>query len=416
MNMKKSIAGVMAGAMAVSAMATTASAWTGGNADQEQIAISYDLKKYVEKHTDTVVTITNKFDSTSGYDITAVDNAETTGTVTFGYGIKDVWCATGSEIVSAEIAGTGFTQADGKTYTFDKLYYSKDALGALGVDSSDYVAVEAVNGAERTSDKSAINVTFTTLANATAKNIEGAFLVDNYAGNVDSIYHYEAKYPSFTGEILKYGTYGSTEIAGREDKTVLDAAFTETYKEELAVVEKDENGHWVVAVYPQYVDAKEQLQKDVVSVKYLDDAGNAVAKTSAKAYATESDAQAAATAYATTTKTFVKAYDLVANSTTEGYAFSSYTVTCTYNVHVNGWDDAGNYKNASTVVNKSQGIQGLNTGNPSIKAVVGSCYYDVYPMKSTLSKPADVIEALKADKEYGNHYTAPLAVSQRHRC
>ncbi len=41
MNMKKSIAGVMAGAMAVSAMAATVSA------DQEAISLTYDLKKYV---------------------------------------------------------------------------------------------------------------------------------------------------------------------------------------------------------------------------------------------------------------------------------------------------------------------------------------------------------------------------------
>ena len=39
MNMKKSIAGVMAGAMAVSAMAATVSA------DQDTISLTYDLKK-----------------------------------------------------------------------------------------------------------------------------------------------------------------------------------------------------------------------------------------------------------------------------------------------------------------------------------------------------------------------------------
>lgn len=42
MNMKKTIAGVMAGAMAVSAMATMVSA------DQDSITLTYDLKKYVE--------------------------------------------------------------------------------------------------------------------------------------------------------------------------------------------------------------------------------------------------------------------------------------------------------------------------------------------------------------------------------
>lgn len=47
MNMKKSIAGVMAGAMAVSAMVATVSA------DQDTISLTYDLKKYVQ---DTSVT------------------------------------------------------------------------------------------------------------------------------------------------------------------------------------------------------------------------------------------------------------------------------------------------------------------------------------------------------------------------
>ncbi|MDE7293012.1 MAG: hypothetical protein K2N72_01160 [Oscillospiraceae bacterium] len=47
MNMKKTIAGVMAGAMAVSAMATMVSA------DQDSISLTYDLKKYVEVKNDT---------------------------------------------------------------------------------------------------------------------------------------------------------------------------------------------------------------------------------------------------------------------------------------------------------------------------------------------------------------------------
>lgn len=57
MNMKKSIAGVMAGALAVSAIATTASAWTGGSADQEQIVLSYDLNEKLETISDSEVRI-----------------------------------------------------------------------------------------------------------------------------------------------------------------------------------------------------------------------------------------------------------------------------------------------------------------------------------------------------------------------
>ena len=52
MNMKKSLAGVMAGAMAVSAMATVVSA------DQDAISLTYDLKTYVNNVNDTAAKVT----------------------------------------------------------------------------------------------------------------------------------------------------------------------------------------------------------------------------------------------------------------------------------------------------------------------------------------------------------------------
>ena len=76
MNMKKTIAGVMAGAMAVSAMAVVASA------DQESIVLTYDLKTYVEAKNDTkaqiqfVITYAN---GASDYGFTATDNTLTVG-------------------------------------------------------------------------------------------------------------------------------------------------------------------------------------------------------------------------------------------------------------------------------------------------------------------------------------------------
>ncbi|MGN0665546.1 MAG: hypothetical protein ACI4KF_03365 [Huintestinicola sp.] len=54
MNMKKSIAGVMAGAMAVSAMAATVSA-------QDQIALTYDLSKYVKAVSAAKATVTETY-------------------------------------------------------------------------------------------------------------------------------------------------------------------------------------------------------------------------------------------------------------------------------------------------------------------------------------------------------------------
>lgn len=76
MNMKKTIAGVMAGAMAVSAMAVVASA------DQESIVLTYDLKTYVEAKNDTkaqiqfVITYAN---GASDYGFTAKDDTLTVG-------------------------------------------------------------------------------------------------------------------------------------------------------------------------------------------------------------------------------------------------------------------------------------------------------------------------------------------------
>ena len=52
MNMKKTLAGVMAGAMAVSAMATVVSA------DQDAISLTYDLKTYVKDNNKTKAKVT----------------------------------------------------------------------------------------------------------------------------------------------------------------------------------------------------------------------------------------------------------------------------------------------------------------------------------------------------------------------
>ena len=73
MNMKKSIAGVMAGAMAVSAMAATVSA------DQDAISLTYDLKKYVVDvdATSKVVVVANYAGSITNMPYTISDVVET---------------------------------------------------------------------------------------------------------------------------------------------------------------------------------------------------------------------------------------------------------------------------------------------------------------------------------------------------
>ncbi len=94
MNMKKSIAGVMAGAMAVSAMAATVSA------DQDAISLTYDLKKYVvdTSATSKVTVVANYSASNTNAFYTASDVVEdelnTSGSsyITFGLD-NDVVCA-----------------------------------------------------------------------------------------------------------------------------------------------------------------------------------------------------------------------------------------------------------------------------------------------------------------------------------
>ena len=83
MNMKKSIAGVMAGAMAVSAMATVVSA------DQDAISLTYDLKTYVSNVNDTAAKVTvianyegstvNSKSVSSGYITFGAENGFVTG-------------------------------------------------------------------------------------------------------------------------------------------------------------------------------------------------------------------------------------------------------------------------------------------------------------------------------------------------
>ncbi|MCI5752341.1 MAG: hypothetical protein MR038_07685, partial [Oscillospiraceae bacterium] len=65
----------MAGAMAVSAMATTASAWTGGDADQAQIVLSYDLNKKGSVKTTSTVTVSFTFadNKDTGYIVKGLD-------------------------------------------------------------------------------------------------------------------------------------------------------------------------------------------------------------------------------------------------------------------------------------------------------------------------------------------------------
>lgn len=130
MNMKKSIAGVMAGALAVSAIATTASAWTGGSADQEQIVLSYDLNQ--EGHAWNAGSATLKYTyapSDVGYEVLGLDkNAKVNVKVGAKIGnINGVYT-----LDTATIAGTGFKQADGNSDTAQRTFVRSAKIGTDG--------------------------------------------------------------------------------------------------------------------------------------------------------------------------------------------------------------------------------------------------------------------------------------------
>jgi hypothetical protein len=108
MNMKKSIAGVMAGAMAVSAMAASVSAV----ADQETITLAYDLKEYKYASKPASVTIMQYYATADkpAYFIdtateTAIDGAATYGTINFG--VTANWGMLKSKSIDLSLAATG---------------------------------------------------------------------------------------------------------------------------------------------------------------------------------------------------------------------------------------------------------------------------------------------------------------------
>lgn len=107
MNMKKSLAGVMAGAMAVSAMATVVSA------DQDAISLTYDLKTYVNDANKTKAKVT----VVANYEGSMVQpDSVTKGYITFG---ADNTFITGGDLYNKNGVKIGKMAADGKMKAFE---------------------------------------------------------------------------------------------------------------------------------------------------------------------------------------------------------------------------------------------------------------------------------------------------------
>jgi hypothetical protein len=213
MNMKKSIAGVMAGAMAISAMATVASA------DQEQIVLSYDLKKYVGVADVTTVSVTASYGtSTSGYAITGgyewdsatssfvadtdgLTNGQTWINFTLNGIIADDWA-----LEQVDIKGTQIAREDenGKLVTGDApsaTYYSSITKGqeyqydskedqVFLTDTDGVTCMETAYGNAISSDRHSFMVKFATTANAET----GAYIVDTLAVTSGSTSASDAEY------------------------------------------------------------------------------------------------------------------------------------------------------------------------------------------------------------------------------
>lgn len=99
--MKKSIAGVMAGAMAVSAMATTVSAFEGADRDKEAgIVLSYDLnlKGSVATASSYSVTFTYADNTVTGYPVIGLGTNDTVTATIGGYFKKGSYDLTGIKI------------------------------------------------------------------------------------------------------------------------------------------------------------------------------------------------------------------------------------------------------------------------------------------------------------------------------
>ena len=229
MNMKKTIAGVMSGAMAVSAMASVVSATeisannTTEPNSREQIVLSYDLCEYTEKFSDSVVILTTTYEEIpGGYEFTL-------GKHQIGAKLNDI---ASYDIVSTQIDATNM---DGKASK--KLYYSiANNGGAIKDLTNESVAEEDVKDEAvkmLTDDKGndyAFEVNFAKRDAAT--NLRGEFIVDNF--NVASSRYKDAMGMTKDAAEAKYAQLvaGETEAVSKPNGNTSAAVKPEALKKE----------------------------------------------------------------------------------------------------------------------------------------------------------------------------------------
>ena len=169
MNMKKSLAGVMAGAMAVSAMATVVSA------DQDAISLTYDLKTYVNNvnKTSAKVTVVANYEGSM-----VTDDSVKAGYITFG---ADNGFVTGGKIYNDKgvLIGEKNGTSSMKEFEFTARPY-KDVIN--GVEEK-YQTFKATNYADNADgayyDKTLGSATYN-MPIATGNEVYGKFDLSKY--------------------------------------------------------------------------------------------------------------------------------------------------------------------------------------------------------------------------------------------
>lgn len=317
MNMKKSIAGVMAGAMAVSAMAATVSA------DQDAISLTYDLKKYVvdTSATSKVTVVANYAASATNMWYSVSNDVETdlntNGSSYIEFGLDNA-------VVCAQVAQCY------KDFPND--------TSAIGGMSDFQITATPVKNIKIDDQGSPLTVTWT----ADKTKTDGSHVSDDLGDGKKSF-----KMPVALGQVsgafnianYELSSLGYSNNAGEYGFQSLTAKMT--YKVPVQVIVNGSNA-W--------------------------------------------------------------SYDAIAALNAIGE--SAYVEKAlTAEIFIN---------NGKTMLDAGDGLTHYIEQSPTSVAVsaftAGDAADKIYPMKSSLNKPASVVNALSARKAGGNYYTKPVAV------
>lgn len=429
MNMKKSIAGVMAGALAVSAMATTASAWTGGDADQAQIVLSYDLNKYTKALNDTTLTVTYTFaDRSEGYILKGLKPNDTENVRIGAYlsapGSYDLTGVKLSANSLPQVDETGKEHTSRDTWSFAVTSDNADAYGSAVNNAGDVTTKVYTNG-----NIYAVEIPFTTTTDTKDKICVAGYQKitggDINGGKVTEITTTEAQ-PAIAGAVVTKDFV----IADYADAAAAKAAADAAFAEDLKLVKTEDTAYAATDLLNiTLVEADNAVAAQATKYSYT---VTPVIRVATKAGSVENDTDyytaadyEAAVAAAEKKVLTGEISSYVATPTYDNadiqYAFKNYTVTLAYTwarditgehdwAGVESWGTFTDAVNGFVFTIKDQAGQWTvpfidATATPV--ATPGSYTDATYaePLRSAPNKPGNVIERLTA-----NGYTYPQAV------